>query len=453
MKTNNRVKNTALAIGALIAIMAIVTLGSVMITLLFGGGVLLANAPAGLVADQTVTTEVASEKSPNLLRPDISKQITKIMPAAAPLDTLIREAGAHEWTKSLDYRFYSSELRPFMDSLSATFTRGAEAATYDLPVTSTHVWQKDDDLIFHDVDGADGLPLVAHIVQVDRANNLLKVVFLNGDNPTNLTYGEGNLPPANITDETKLGRLGNAKSELDAKTDPYGHLPTDAWNYVQAHMAQVQESLWQKIHNKEVDWDIRDQQTLSMFDLRCKMEATSLFGVRRKVFDPIDNDYKYHTGGIIRFVDNKIEIPGGDVTDATFANWTKRIFVGNAGSDRRYMFIGSDLNERLSKVPHISKQIDGKSTEVVYGITFNKIETNFGVLLMRHHQLFNYHGFANRAIVVDMNNIRKRVYESMGVRKLDLMITGEKKANAFVLEETFGLEIRYPGTHAILSPA
>ncbi len=448
---NRTLKQVSYAILSIMAVFAIGVFGVFALAAIVGTTGVTFAMSAGVVADQTVTTEVAKDTSANLLRPDISKKITKIMPAAAPLDTLIREAGAHEKTNSLDFKFYSSELRPFQDKLGDAFTRPASLPSdgvYDLTVVSGKVWQIDDGMIFHGVDGDDGLPLVAHIV--GKTSDTLEVIFLNGSDETG--QPEGSVPPASIADETAIGRLGNAKAELDAQTDPYGHLPTDAWNYSQQHMAQVEESFWQKMHEKEVDWDIRDMQNLSLFDLRCKMEATSWFGVRRKVYDPKRDVYKFHSGGVVRFIDRKIEIPARDVTDNDWAEWTKQIFVGNAGSDRRYLFCGSDLNVKLSKVPHISKQIDGNSTEVVYGITFNKIETNFGVLLMRHHQLFNYHGFKDAAVVLDLNNIRKRVFDPMKTRKLDLMSSGIKKANAYVLEEHFGLETRYRDTHAILMP-
>ncbi len=448
---NRNLKRVTYAILSIIGIFVVGLFGMLVLAAICGAGGVTYAMAAGTVPDQTVTTEQAMDVSPDLLRPDISKKITKIMPAAAPLDTLIREAGAHEKTGSLDFKFYSSELRPFEDTLAQLFTRPASLpsdSVYEITVTSGKIWQVDDDIIFHDTDGEDGLPLVAHIV--GKSSDTLEVIFLNGGDEAG--QQEGSVPPATIDDETGIGRLGNAKAELDAQTDPYGHLPTDRWNYVQQHMAQVEESLWQKVHNKEVDWDIRDMQTLSLFDLRCKMEATSWFGVRRKVFDPRGDDYKYHSGGVIRFIDRMINMPNVVITDPIWAAWTKEIFVGNAGSDRRYMFNGSDLNVRLSDVPHISKQIDGKSTEVVFGLTFNKIETNFGILLMRHHPLFNYHGFKDAGVVLDLNNIRKRVFDPMRVRKVDLMVTGIKRANAYVLEENFGLETRYADTHAIMTP-
>lgn len=450
MKTSN-VRRIALGLLAVMGIMVIMAVGVMAVATLMGGSVIYA-AGTGFVPEETVTTEKAKEHSPNLLRPDISQKITKIMPSAAPLDTLIREAGAHEVTKSLKFKFYSSELRPFQDELDDGFTRGSEAASYELTVKSIHMWQKDDGVLFHGVNGKDGLPLVGHIVDLNRSDSTVKLIFLNGWDPDNDSFEEGSKPPESIDDETKIGRLGNAKSELDANTDPYGHMPTDRYNYVQYHMAAIEESIWQKMHAKEVEWDIRDMQNLQLFDMRCQMEGTSWFGARRIAYDPERNVQKYHSGGVIRFLEKKINLPSGTIDDDFFASATKNIFVGNAGSDTRYMFVGSGLNERLMKVDHIKKQIDGKSTEFKYGLTWSKIETNFGVLMLRHHEGFNSKGFKDAGVVVDMNNIRKRVFEPMKVREIDLMSTGTRKAKAFVIEETFGLEVRYADTHALLLP-
>ncbi len=425
--------------------------GDFLTQMFVGGGVGVTLAAGGLVAGATVTTETAAAETPNLLRPDISQKITQIMPSTTPLDTLIREAGAHEKTEALMFKFYSAELRPFMDELGAGFTKDSgitPANGYPIVVSNIAIWQVDDGILFHGVVGGDGGPLVGHIIKKANSTSTLTVVFLNG------TGEDTNIPPASIADETKIGRLANAKSELDAKTDPYGHLPLDSYNYVQAHMAQVEESFWQKAHAKEVNWDIRDMQTMSIFDLRCQMEAASIFGVRKKIFDVEGNDWKYLSGGAVRFAGQALTFDKTeDIDNATWTNWTKKLFTGNAGSDRRYAFLGSDLIERLHNVDMVSKQIDGTSTEVVFGITFRRIETNFGIIMLKHHPLFNSYGYSDGGIVLDLNNVRKRVFEPMKVRKLDLISSGEKKANAYVLEETFGLEFRYPDTHAIITPA
>ena len=406
--------------------------------------------PAGAVAGQTVTTEVADDKSPNLLRPDISDRITKIMPSSAPLDTMIRLAGAHEKTTALTFKFYSAELRSFMDELDQEFveaTHGSAAGGYVFKVNNPQTWQVDDGILFHGILGSDGHELVGHIIKKNTSDKELTVIILNGTGP------DTNVAPDSIPDETKVGRLGNAKSELDAKTDPYGHLPLDEYNYVQAHMAQVQESLWQKAHSKEVNWDIRDMQVMSIFDLRCQMEATSLFGVRKKIFDPEGEDWKYLSGGAARYSGHALSYdPLDPITNVIFTNWTKKLFTHNAGSDTRYAFIGSDLMEKFAEDPIVGKFMDAASTEVVFGITYRKIETNFGILMLKHHPLFDYYGWAKNGLVLDLNNVRKRVFEPMRVRKLDLMSSGEKKANAYVLEETFGLEFRYPDTHGVIAP-
>jgi len=317
---------------------------------------------------------------------------------------------------------------------------------YQITVSKPNIWQVDDNIFVNKVLGGDGKELVLHIVKKETGGKLSVIPV----NP--LADTEASDIPA-IAASTKLTRIGNAKAEKDAKTSPFGLMPFDSSNYTQIHMCQIEESMYEKMHNKEVQWDARDIQALSLFDLRRSMELTSLFGAKAKIFDPEGNDYKYMSGGITRFIKKGVQYTSGQIDDKTFNNWAKTIFVGNSGADLRYCFVGSDLMEELSNVPAIQKQLAANSTEVVYGITFSKVQTNFGNLLFKHHVLLNDAGWADKGVVVDMNNINKRVHQAMQTRKLNLKETGTSNVDAYVIEETFGLETRYADTHCIISKA
>ena len=106
----------------------------------------------------------------------------------------------------------------------------------------------------------------------------------------------------------------------------------------------------------------------------------------------------------------------------------------------------------LMKVDTVLKQIEAKSTEVVYGIRFNKIETNHGVLLFKRHPLLALAGWSERGIVLDLNYIEKHTFKPMATRKLSLKESGQRNVDAVVIEETTGLILRYPDTHAIIKP-
>lgn len=53
-------------------------------------------------------------------------------------------------------------------------------------------------------------------------------------------------------------------------------------------------------------------------------------------------------------------------------------------------------------------------------------------------------------IVLDMNNIEKHVLKAMQTRTLDLIKSGQRMANAYVVDEAFCLVLRYPETHALI---
>jgi len=402
------------------------------------------------VNDTVSTAEGLTAGGGEFLDNKISKKITKIKPSKTPIDTLIRSAGIVVPAKSWKYEYYSVDTRGREDTLSSAFDTSA-SGTFDsandvhtINVSTASMWNKDDNILVQGISGSDSDDLVLHII--GKTGSTLSVMPLNG------TGAEGKDIP-DIASGTKITRLGPAKAEKDAQTTPYGKLPDKSWNYNQIFMEQVEESVYEALHTKEVEWGLKDFKAQSIFDLRESMEYSCLRGVRYKLYDPDDNDYIYNTGGLSRFIETDIEYNLNAITDANFVTWTKTMFTGNAGSDNRYFFVGSGLNQQLHSVGTITKQLEAKSTEVKYGITFTKIETNFGVFYIKHHPLFDKIGWTNYGMILDLNNIEKFIYKPMEVRELELKKTGQRNVNAFVIDETFGLALRYPDTHAIVKPA
>lgn len=415
------------------------------------------NNPAVSVAMATVPVQKTVETSDALtagggefLDNKISKKITEIKPSKTPLDTLIRSAGIVVPAKSWKYEFYSVDTRGREDTLAQAFDTSS-SGTFDsttdvhtITVTTSTMWNKDDNILVQGVSGGDGGDLVVHVI--GKSGSTLSVMPLNGT-------GTDSKDMPDIPQGTSITRLGPAKAEKDAQTTPFGMLPDKSWNYNQIFMEQVEESVYEALHEKEVQWGLKDFKAQSIFDLRESMEYSTLFGVRSKLYDPDDGDYIYNTGGLTRYIETEIEYNYGAITNANFVNWTKQLFVGNAGSDTRYFFVGSRLNEQLHSVGTITKQLEAKSTEIKYGITFSKIETNFGVFYIKHHPLLDKVGWTDNGIVLDLNNIEKFVYKPMEVRELELKKSGQRNVNAFVIDEAFGLALRYPDTHALIKRA
>lgn len=453
MKRINLFKIAANVFGLFI-IMAVLSCFSV--ALAFGGTVIHAIVGAAVVAEP-VTVAGVKAGSADLDKDYVSKKVTQMKPAATPLDTIMRQIPNQVDCKSFVSEYYAVDSRPFYDTVNTAYvSQGDGALVADLKVNNISMWSADDTCMFYGVTGVDGLDLVCFIISKSVSNQTIKIQPLNGEAGTGGTAGEMILPVAGIPKDARVVRCGACKHELDAQTSPYAIIPVKSNNYLQIFMAQVEESTFQKMHEKEVDWGFSDYEAQNIYDMRATMEFSFLFGVKSKFSDNTNAKERYTTGGAIRYITKSLEYGTGGldrtVDNATFVDWNQSIFQGNSGSDTRVLFGGDGLMANLMKVDTVLKQIEAKSTEVVYGIRFNKIETNHGVLLFKRHPMLSLAGWSEKGIVLDLNYIEKHTFKPMGTRKLSLKESGTRNVDAVVIEEATGLILRYPDTHAIIKP-
>jgi hypothetical protein len=421
------------------------------IGMLIPQGITMAAAGAGVsISSGTPTTHTAADATPTLLLNTINQNITKMKPAATPLDTIIRSSPKNIPSPSWKYDFYAVDMRGVEDTVSETLDVSAgTVGAYNLKVTNLHQYQKDDNITLIAVEGVDHQDVVCNITAKNIGGGYITITPLNGFGTATKELTE------DVLINTKICRMGNAKSELDAQTDPYTIFPEKSWNYNQIHMCQVEESVFLELHKKEVGYGMADYKYAALYDYRRGIEIDSLWGVRKLIVDATDSEEKYFTGGVTRFIDQYLTFDTTETSRAKWSEfwnaWMKAIFSDNSGSDTRTVFIGKDLMERLNNIDSVQRQIDAKSTAMVHGITFNRIESNFGILDLKLHNLFAPMGWADKAIVLDMPNIEKFTYKAMETKKLSLIDSGQRNANAYKIDETFGLALRYPKTHAIIS--
>ena len=283
------------------------------------------------------------------------------------------------------------------------------------------------------------------------------VTNVSGDNVTMLALNTGTSTNKEkmpvIANGTKITNIGNAKHELDAKTEAYNIFPIDEENYVQIHMSMVEASFYDKMLKKEVNWDINDMAALSLYAYRQRCELTSLFGTKYKYTDSAGK-MRWMSGGITRYITNKTEYdPNNGVDDAWFNTLAKDTFSGNNGSDTRILFASPDFMEVLMNAPTVTKQIEAKATEIVHGVRFNRIETAFGNFLVKMHKGLMYlPDYSDRAIILDMNYIEKKELKPLTTTHLELKKTGISNSDAILLDEAFCLITRFPDVHRILVP-
>lgn len=446
-----KTKSIFLSIMAIVA-MALTAIAFDWLTAsVLGGTVFAFAAAAGAVTMETPDTVTATAGSSELLLSTISKKITEMKPARTPLDTILRNIGLTETVKSWKSEWYSSDVRGISTTVSVSFDTSASGtvdSTGDIntiTVTDIHIFAVDDNVLVKDINGGDGKELVLHIVAKNTAAKTISVIAVNG------IGADEDLVP-DIPSTTTIIRIGNAKNENDAQTTPYTTFPQKTYNFCQIHMAQIEEGAYLALHAKEVNWDVTDYRMQALYDLRRSFELTSLFGARGYKYDPEGEDWKYFSGGIYRYAAGALEYTAAGMTERKFNDWARDIFTGNAGSDTRVLFAGKDLMTDMMSVSSVVKQIEAKGTEIKFGVKFNMIETSFGTLAVKHHDLFNDVGWAAKGMVLDVNNIERHVFKPMNSTKIDLKGSGQKNADAYKIDETFCIATRYPATHFIIEP-
>jgi len=403
---------------------------------------------AAQAVSETVTTTVVKTAAPNLLRPEISNTITKVRPDVFPLDTILRKIGRLGKCDSREYKFYSSAVRGVADTLTAQYTQ-ADATSGELAVTNPHIWLADDTgFVPGTLDYTGGVEFRFKVCSVDVTNKKITIVPINGCGASGT--GTGSFVPT-IPSGAKITRIGNAKAEIDAQNTPYANMPTDTVNYVQTFMCQVEESLVESTHNKEVEYNINDFQTDAIYDMRRMGELTMLFGYpKQDVFDPIAMKAVDLMGGARHFITKTITynhtVAG---TNAKLNTMSKENFAGNNGGQTRILFAGNGLIEWLMNTPQVEKQLAADKTEIIAGIKFKVISTFFGDWLVRRHQGFDdVDGYTYNGLILDIDNVERRIAQATTTTELDLNKTGQRKVKAYRIDERWTIAFRNPATHA-----
>jgi len=422
---------------------------------LFGGGGhglsladVVAPTAAAQAVNETVTTNVVKTAAPNMLRPEISNTITKVRPDVFPLDTILRKIGRLGKCDSREYKYYSSAVRGVADILTAQYTQ-ADVTSGELAVTNPHIWLADDiGFVPGTVAYVGGEEFRFKVTKVDNTNKKLTVVAVNGCGAGGT--GTGSYIPT-IPISAKITRIGNAKAEIDAQNAPYANMPTDTTNYVQIFMCQVEESLVESTHNKEVEYNINDFQTDAIYDMRRMGELTMLFGYpKQDVFDPESQKNVDLMGGARHFITKTITYDHAITgTNAKLNSMSKENFAGNNGGYQRILFAGNGLIEWLMNTPVVEKQLAADKTEIIAGIKFKVISTFFGDWLIRRHQAFDdVDGFTNNGLILDIDNVERRIRQATTTTELDLNKTGQRKVKAYRIDEAWTMAFRNPDTHA-----
>lgn len=411
-----------------------------------------------IISGEPLTTDISRKESPDLLTSEIDKRITKIRPMSTPIDQLSRWAGARK-SGSMTIDYYSVDVKPTKATLLAAYTEPATNAA-----TSTHqkaklntsnndIFEVSETILVQNLKGyeADGTTqskadLVLYISSKEESGEI-NVYAINGKKIGSIE----NCVPS-ITKDAVFIRMGRAATELDVQTAQFEALPIKEQNHCQIFKMQIEQSTFQKMANKEINWDFSDSEEAAIYDMRLGMEKTFMFGVKRMIYDSKKKENVSLTGGIWWQAGKEYEFDATkDLTQNDLIDIMKESFTGNGGNKRKVLIGGSDFIGRINKL-EITKVILSNEDTVKWGIDFSEIKSKFGKLFVLYSEVFDDCGMSDHGFIFDPEFISKWSHVPFGSQAIDLKKAGIRNTDALVLTEASCLTLRYPAAHMRIIP-
>lgn len=408
-------------------------------------------------------TQGRTDGDGNFYMSDVDQRIVKIRPMATPVDQISRYAKSSN-TNSFEVKYYSVGTREIKCTTSAKVTAMTSGASTSLPVSDTNMFTLDDTIRVVGVKGVtdpntgkaysgSNIPdLVLCVCGKDSSTNVPTVYAVNGAMDT--SSKQPILVPE-IPSGTTLVRMGKACGELDVQTGRFNNIPMPETQYCQNFMIQVEQSTFDKIAAKEVNWNFSDLEEDGVYDMRLAMENTYLFGVKNVIKHVAKEGMNtWFTGGIWWMAGKDIEVGTwntakncAEITDDNLVDITKDLFVGTGiGNKRKILLCGSDMLSAFSKIK--SEKFRLKDTVEVWNLKFKSWDTDFGEVLTIHHELFDVNGMSDCGFAMDPEYLSKKVHVSWARNVLDLQKAGIRRTDAVVIQEVSCLYLRYAKAHA-----
>ena len=453
----------------------VLSLVLVAVSAMFGGGVAMAAATAmggeaqamseggttivdsGSGATATTGMEVtAADKNPDYYAKAVDQRITKMRPMRTPIDQITRKAEYISRVKSMEVKYYSVSTRPIKATLTAEVA-AMTGSSVVLQVSDAKLFSETDTIRVHNVkgykeDGAtpDDKDLMLYVVG-KTDDGFPTVIAVNGllDNE-NGTSKTPKLPEGSV-----LIRMGRAASEIDVETGNFYNLPKPSVQYCQKFMMQVEQSTYDKMWDKEVDWNFSDMEEDGIYDMRLGMENSFLFGIKGKGKDPKKSGADvYFTGGIYWMAGKKMglgTIKDGvaTITDDEMVDFLKALFTGNdSGNGQKIGFAGSDALAALAKMK--SERFKVVKEFERWGLKFTSFDSNFGKLLVMHHELLDMNGKADEIFVIDPEYLRKKHFLTWERKEYNMKDLAKRDTHAVVMREASCCYLVYPNAHAVV---
>ncbi len=421
------------------------------------------------IATEGKGREHYNENGTEFYENDINDKITKIRPMATPVDQISRYATTKS-ASSFVVEYWSIGTRPIKTTVKET-TVESTGTSMVLKVEDPEMFTLDDTIRVVGVKAITNYKNQAYANLTDEPTPDLELCVCGKDNEGYpIVYAVNgklvNKQPIGIPalqKGQKLIRMAKSCGELDVQTGRFNNLPASEIQYCQNFMIQIEESTFNKIAAKRVDWDFSDIEEDSIYDMRLAMEGTYLFGDMGCIKHTTkNNSAQWFTKGIWWMAGKDIEVghvaTADDIkkgynknerviTDLELVDISKDLFVGTGiGNKRKVIIAGSDFVSAFSKID--SDKFRLKDTVEVWDLKFKSWETDFGEVLMIHSELFDLFDMSDCGFALDPEFLVKRVHLSWTRNVLDLKKAGIRNTDAVVIQEVACLYLKYPKAHA-----
>lgn len=401
------------------------------------------------VVGEGSVTSTQSEGNDDIFVRDVDNMVHMIGADDHPLTTMKHELGKKRKTKkasSHQVEWYEDDYYDRKDTISANNISAAGLGTHIVSVTDPSKWVAGNivsipgvNVTNYDTDDSniDDLRLYVKSVDYDSATGNMTVMVQNDTALPALTNGE------------EVFRLTVGASELQAQMQSQHKDPNQRKNYVQRFMGQVEISELKELVKTYTGDDRQREIKKRVYDLRGSIENADMFGIS-DFQTATDNSKTFYQGGIEQFAGQFITYTKGNLTHANLITWLRKIFARNNGTRKRIMFLDDLLYEDILNVPFISKQLEAKSSKVVWGVDCEEITGPFGTLYLKHHKGIAETGRSYYGQVVDLGNVWDRPLRGWKKEKLLLKESGQKNVKADLLTMYKSLEVVNAPAHAVI---
>lgn len=418
------------------------------------------------IVDSGIATVTSGkeEGDENFILKDVDAKIMKIRPMSTPVENISRGASSKS-ISSMVAKYYSIGTRPVRTTLTSAVTAQTAGESVVITVADGNIFTVDDTIRVVGVKGTHKENGSVYAVTDVTPDLMLKVTGISAETGMPAVYAvNGNMNgdrstwvPA-IPSGTTLVRMGKACAEIDAQTGEFTSLPTAEEQYCQNFMLQIEESTFNKLSKKEVDWTFSDMEEEAVYDMKLTRELTYLFGVKNVIKHPTKkNQDTYFMGGIWWMAGKDIEVGKYiaatgtveghvEISDEDLVDITKDLFVGCASSGRKVMFCGSEMLQALSKIK--SEKFRLKDTVEVWNLKFKSWQTDFGEILTIHHELFNECGMSDYGFAIEPDYLEKKVFVPYTRSVKDFKSSGIRNTEGVVIQEVCCMVLKNAKAHA-----